>query len=80
VELHISVRASMGSPLNNVEPFARLRDVLQRMTDGHPASRLDELLPRNWQSISVKAQATCKEWTLTMLLAVLETEPDFFFD
>jgi transposase IS66-like protein len=69
----------MGSPLKNVEPFARLRDVLQRMTDGHPASR-HELLPWNWQPISVKAQATCKEWTLTMLLAVLETEPDFFFD
>jgi hypothetical protein len=31
--------------LNNVEPFAWLKDVLQRMTDGHPASRLDELLP-----------------------------------
>jgi hypothetical protein len=29
--------------LNNVEPFAWLRDILQRMTDGHPASRLDEL-------------------------------------
>jgi hypothetical protein len=41
--------------LNNVEPFAWLRDVLQRMTDGHPASRLDELLPWNWQPISVKA-------------------------
>ena len=25
--------------LNNVEPFAWLRDVLQRMTDGHPASQ-----------------------------------------
>jgi transposase len=41
--------------LNNVDPFAWLRDVLQRMTDGHPASRLDELLPWNWQPISVKA-------------------------
>jgi hypothetical protein len=41
--------------LNNVEPFAWLRDVLQRMTDGHPASRLDELLPWNWHPISVKA-------------------------
>ena len=40
--------------LNNVEPFAWLRDVLQRMTDGHPASRLDELLPWNWQPISAK--------------------------
>jgi hypothetical protein len=41
--------------LNNVEPFAWLKNVLQRMTDGHPASRLDELLPWNWQPISVKA-------------------------
>jgi len=41
--------------LNNVEPFAWLSDVLQRMTDGQPASRLDELLPWNWQPISVKA-------------------------
>jgi hypothetical protein len=40
--------------LNNVEPYAWLRDVLQRMTEGHPASRLDELLPWNWQPISVK--------------------------
>lgn len=41
--------------LNNVEPFAWLRDVLQRKTDGHPASRLDELLPWNWQPITAKA-------------------------
>jgi transposase len=41
--------------LNNVEPFAWLRDVLQRMTDGHPASRLDELLPWNWQPTTAKA-------------------------
>jgi hypothetical protein len=30
-------------------------DVLQRMTDGHPASHLDELLPWNWQPIRAKA-------------------------
>ena len=35
--------------LNAVEPFAYLRDVLQRMLDGHPASHLDELLPWNWR-------------------------------
>jgi transposase len=40
--------------LNNVEPFAWLRDVLQRMTDGHSASRLDELLPWNWQPTTAK--------------------------
>ena len=38
--------------LNNVEPFAWLRDVLQRMTDGHPANRLDELLPHRWAQTS----------------------------
>lgn len=38
--------------LNGVEPFAYLRDVLQRMVDGHPAHRLDDLLPWNWKPIS----------------------------
>src|SRR6266850_6816903 len=36
--------------LNDVEPYAYLRDVLQRMIDGHPVNRLDELLPWNWKS------------------------------
>lgn len=31
--------------LNGVEPYAWLRDVLTRMVDGHPAGRLDEVLP-----------------------------------
>ena len=35
--------------LNDVEPYAYLRDVLQRMIEGHPASRLDELLPWSWK-------------------------------
>jgi transposase len=34
--------------LNDVEPFAYLKDVLERMSSGHPMSRLDELLPWNW--------------------------------
>jgi hypothetical protein len=34
--------------LNDVEPFAYLKDVLRRMSNGHPMSRLDELLPWNW--------------------------------
>ena len=38
--------------LNDVEPFAYLRDVLQRMVDGHPVNRLDDLLPWNWAPIS----------------------------
>jgi transposase len=35
--------------LNDVEPFAYLEDVLKRMSNGHPVSRLDDLLPWNWQ-------------------------------
>lgn len=34
--------------LNGVEPYAYLKDVIQRMTDDHPQSRIDELLPWNW--------------------------------
>jgi transposase len=33
--------------LNDVEPFAYLRDVLTRLVAGYPANRLDELLPWN---------------------------------
>jgi hypothetical protein len=35
--------------MNGVEPYAYLRDVLQRMVDGHLVNRLDELLPWNWK-------------------------------
>ncbi|QPC95972.1 IS66 family transposase [Mesorhizobium sp. INR15] len=35
--------------LNNVDPQAWLADVLHRIA-GHPANRLDELLPWNWRS------------------------------
>jgi transposase len=34
--------------LNDREPYAYLKDVLERMTNGHPASRIDDLLPWNW--------------------------------
>lgn len=34
--------------LNGVEPYAWLTDVLTRMVGGHPANRLDELMPWNW--------------------------------
>ncbi len=36
--------------LNHVEPYHYLRDVLQKMIDGHPANRLDELLPWAWKA------------------------------
>src|SRR5204862_5039914 len=39
--------------LNDIEPFAYLKDVLERMTDGHPMRRLDELLPWNWPKTRV---------------------------
>jgi len=31
--------------LNGIEPFSWLRDVLTRMIDGYPISRIGELLP-----------------------------------
>lgn len=34
--------------LNDVEPFAYLKDVLERMSNGHPMGRLDEFLPWHW--------------------------------
>tara|TARA_R110001592_G_scaffold197769_6_gene445825 strand:- start:22101 stop:23642 length:1542 start_codon:yes stop_codon:yes gene_type:complete len=41
--------------LNGVEPYSYLKDVLERMTHGHPMSRLDDLLPWNWKHLdSVK--------------------------
>lgn len=36
--------------LNDVEPYAYLANILQRMIDGHPVNRLDELLPWNWKA------------------------------
>jgi len=41
--------------LNDVEPFAYLKDVLERMSNGHPMSQLDELLPWNWGRLSAAA-------------------------
>ena len=35
--------------LNDVDPQAWLADVLARIA-GHPAHRIDELLPWNWES------------------------------
>jgi len=34
--------------LNDVEPFAYLKDVLERMSNGYPMTKLDDLLPWNW--------------------------------
>jgi transposase len=45
-----------SAKLNNVEPFAYLRYVLERLVAGHPVNRLNELLPWNCAA-SVKASA-----------------------
>lgn len=37
-----------SAKLNRIDPWAYLRDVLARL-HGHPASRIDELLPHRWQ-------------------------------
>jgi transposase len=39
--------------LNGVEPYAYLKDVLDRMVNGHPMRRLDELLPWNWKPAAI---------------------------
>lgn len=41
--------------LNDIEPFAYLRDVLERLSDGYPMSRLDDLLPWNWTQLRAAA-------------------------
>ncbi len=41
---------------NAVEPFAWFRDVLSRIA-AHPIHRIEELLPHNWRSLAVTAQA-----------------------
>ena len=41
--------------LNDIEPFAYLKDVLKRLSDGHPMSRLDDLLPWNWNQLRAAA-------------------------
>lgn len=41
--------------LNDVEPFAYLRDVLERMVQGYPINRIDELMP--WSYAAALKQA-----------------------
>jgi len=41
--------------LNDVEPFAYLKDVLERMSNGHPMTKLGDLLPWNWTPSNAKA-------------------------
>jgi transposase len=41
--------------LAKVEPFAYMRDVLDRLSKSWPASRLSELLPENWSPTTAEA-------------------------
>jgi hypothetical protein len=41
---------------NDVDPQARLADVLARIPD-HPASRLDQLAPWNWKATALVGPA-----------------------
>ena len=44
----------VNARLNAIDPRAWLADILRRIGD-HPASRLNELLPWNWQTINAVA-------------------------
>jgi len=41
--------------LNDVEPYAYLKDVIERMAGGHPMARLDDLLPWKWKAAGAPA-------------------------
>jgi hypothetical protein len=49
IGVHQTGATSVTAKLNDVDPQAWLADVLARIA-GHPAHRIDELLPWNWQS------------------------------
>ncbi len=38
--------------MNGVEPYAWLKDTLEKIAVGHPNSRIDELLPWSFKSPS----------------------------
>ena len=50
---HWAILASLieTCKLNNVNPEAYLTDVFDRLVEGHPINRLDELLPWNWAAV-----------------------------
>ena len=45
--------------LNDIGPCAYLKDVLEHMMHGHPANRIDDLLPWNWKASGVQKCPTC---------------------
>jgi hypothetical protein len=49
--------------MNDVDPQAWLADVLSRIAE-HPAHRIDELLPWNWQPRVEPAFRAMRDWVL----------------
>ena len=45
-----SARSSKRASSNGFEPYAYLKDVLERMVDGFPANRVAELMPWAWKA------------------------------
>ena len=45
IEIGIIVSLIETCKMNGVEPYAWLKDTLEKIADGHPNSRIDELLP-----------------------------------
>jgi hypothetical protein len=63
--------------LNDVDPRAWLADVLARIND-HPASRLHELLPWNWQKTAQDTAAAARVTPPAALagwITVVRTDP-----
>ncbi|MCP2000967.1 hypothetical protein J2S34_003450 [Nitrobacter winogradskyi] len=56
--------------LNDIEPFTYLKDILERMSAGHPISRLDQLLPWTGARQLSSTTITCQKWTLTANVSV----------
>jgi hypothetical protein len=58
-------RVFTTAKLNDVEPFAYLKDVLERMSAGHPMRQLYQLLPWNGTQQLSSTKTTCQKKTST---------------
>ena len=44
-----------GCTLNGIDPWAYIKDVLEKLSSGWPQSRISELVPANWAAAHVSA-------------------------